>query len=96
LSVKQHPVVEKPYSCDELQLLQATNRSTDGLGYVVQTTPSKAQAADAATPCRVEPPRPCDGIGRAISNAYARDLGLPQDMAVLLAKLNDRDPRCHW
>lgn len=63
---------------------------------VVQTTPSRAQAADTATPCRIEPPRACDGIGRAIANAYARDLGLPQDMAVLLAKLNDRDPRCHW
>ncbi|WP_218018023.1 hypothetical protein [Sphingomonas azotifigens] len=48
------------------------------------------------TPYRVEGPRACDGIGRAIANAYARDQGLPQDMAVLLAKLNDRDPRCHW
>ncbi|WP_168847735.1 hypothetical protein [Sphingomonas sp. S2M10] len=63
---------------------------------MVQTAPSKAQAASTATPYRIEAPRACDGIGRAIADAYARDLGLPQDMAVLLAKLNDRDPRCHW
>lgn len=63
---------------------------------VVQTAPSQAQAASEATPYRIEAPRACDGIGRAIANAYARDLGLPQDMAVLLAKLNDRDPRCYW
>ena len=63
---------------------------------VVQTAPSKAPEASAAIPYRVEGPRACDGIGRAIAKAYARDQGLPQDMAVLLAKLNDRDPRCHW
>ncbi|WP_333572475.1 hypothetical protein [Sphingomonas sp.] len=63
---------------------------------VVQTIPSKAQEASAATPYRIEAPRACDGIGRAIANAYDRDQGLPQDMAALLAKLNDRDPRCIW
>lgn len=49
-----------------------------------------------ATPYRIEAPRAGDGIGQALANAYARDLGLPQDMAALLAKLNDRDPRCFW
>lgn len=63
---------------------------------VVQTASSQAPEGSAATPYRIEAPRAGDGIGRAIANAYARDLGLPQDMAVLLAKLNDRDPRCHW
>ncbi|WP_066720310.1 hypothetical protein [Sphingomonas pituitosa] len=63
---------------------------------VVQTIPSKSQEASAATPYRIEAPRACDGIGRAIANAYDRDQGLPHDMAALLAKLNDRDPRCIW
>lgn len=63
---------------------------------VVHTASPKAQEANVATPYRIEAPCPGDDIGRALSNAYARDLGLPQDMAALLAKLNDRDPRCHW
>jgi hypothetical protein len=63
---------------------------------VAQMTPSNARAANAATPCRVEAPRQGAGICHALESAYSRDLGLPQDMAVLLAKLNDRDPRCYW
>jgi hypothetical protein len=63
---------------------------------VVQTASSNALEASAATPYRIEGPREGDGIARALANVYGRDLGLPQDMAALLAKLNDRDPRCYW
>lgn len=90
------PNVQKPHSCGEPHEIQATNVIHDRFVAVVQTAPSKAQEASAATPYRIEAPRAGDGIGRALANAYARDFGLPQDMAVLLAKLNDRDPRCHW
>jgi hypothetical protein len=90
------PVVQKPYNCGETQQYQATKASPGRLVTVVHKASSSAQDAHMATPCRIEAPRAGDGIGRALANAYARDLGLPQDMATLLAKLNDRDPRCHW
>lgn len=95
-SVTRDPVVQKTYSCDKTQISQATNALHDRFVAVVHAVPSNAQEASAATPYRIEAPRACDGIGRAIADAFDRDQGLPQDMAVLLAKLNNRDPRCIW
>ena len=39
---------------------------------------------------RVELPRTCDAIGVALRDAYERDLGVPDDMLVLLRKINGR------
>ena len=37
---------------------------------------------------RVEAPRASDAIGLALRDAYERDLGLPDDMAAMLRRLN--------
>jgi hypothetical protein len=37
---------------------------------------------------RIEAPRVGDAIGLALRDAYERDLGLPDDMAALLRRLN--------
>ena len=37
---------------------------------------------------RVEAPRVGDAIGIALRDAYERDLGLPEDMAATLRRLN--------
>ena len=39
---------------------------------------------------RVELPRACDAIGVVLRDAYERDLGVPDEMAMLLRKLNGR------
>lgn len=42
----------------------------------------------AARAFRVEAPRASDAIGFALRDAYERDLGLPDDMAAMLRRLN--------
>jgi hypothetical protein len=37
---------------------------------------------------RVEAPRASDAIGSALRDAFARDIGLPDDMMAMLASLN--------
>jgi len=37
---------------------------------------------------QVEAPRASDAIGLALRGAYERDLGLPEDMAKMLRRLN--------
>lgn len=37
---------------------------------------------------QVEAPRASDAIGLALRDAYERDLGLPEDMARMLRRLN--------
>lgn len=37
---------------------------------------------------RVEAPRVCDAVGSALRDAFAREIGLPDDMAAMLARLN--------
>jgi len=37
---------------------------------------------------RVEIPRASDAIGLALRDAFARELGLPDDMAAMLVRLN--------
>jgi hypothetical protein len=39
-------------------------------------------------PLRVEAPRAGDALGFALRDAYERDLGLPEDMAAMLRRLN--------
>jgi hypothetical protein len=39
---------------------------------------------------RVELPRTCDAIGVVLRDAFERDLGLPDDMLLLLRKINGR------
>lgn len=57
-----------------------------------QTT--SATASDARQPAyRVEAPRASDAIGLALRDAYMRELGLPDDMAAMLRRLNRDDPR---
>ncbi|MBN8810988.1 MULTISPECIES: hypothetical protein [Sphingomonas] len=52
-----------------------------------QTT--SASANEARQPAyRVEAPRASDAIGLALRDAYARDAGLPDDMAAMLRQLN--------
>ncbi|MBQ1498650.1 MAG: hypothetical protein IIZ38_10070 [Sphingomonas sp.] len=52
-----------------------------------QTT--SAPASEARQPAyRVEAPRASDAIGLALRDAYARDTGLPDDMAAMLRLLN--------
>ena len=40
---------------------------------------------------RVEAPRASDAIGLSLRDAFARDLGLPEDMAAMLRQLNRDD-----
>lgn len=42
---------------------------------------------------QVAAPRASDAIGLALRDAYERDLGLPDDMARLLRRLNSADTR---
>jgi len=57
-----------------------------------QTT--SATASDARQPAyRVEAPRASDAIGLALRDAYARDLGLPDDMTAMLRQLSRDDRR---
>lgn len=42
---------------------------------------------------RVEAPRASDAIGFALRDAYERDLGLPDDMAATLRRLNGSGAR---
>jgi len=44
---------------------------------------------------RVEAPRASDAIGLALRDAYAREQGLPDDMAAMLRQLNRDDPFAH-
>jgi hypothetical protein len=45
---------------------------------------------------RVEPPRASDAVGLALRDAFDRDLGLPDDMVMLLRRLNRTDfPLAH-
>lgn len=37
---------------------------------------------------RVELPRTCDAMGVVLRDAYERDLGVPDDMLLLLRKMN--------
>jgi hypothetical protein len=46
-----------------------------------------------ATLQRVKAPRPCDGVAAALRNAYIDDTSLPTEMATLLAKLSEGEPR---
>ncbi len=39
---------------------------------------------------RVELPRTSDAIGTVLRDAYARDLGVPDDMLLLLRRINGR------
>ncbi|MCP3731689.1 hypothetical protein M9978_14775 [Sphingomonas sp. MG17] len=38
----------------------------------------------------MELPRTCDAIGVVLRDAFERDLGLPDDMLLLLRKINGR------
>tara|TARA_Y100000815_G_scaffold271851_1_gene299355 strand:- start:2026 stop:2217 length:192 start_codon:yes stop_codon:yes gene_type:complete len=51
-------------------------------------TPSRSATAAASSGYRVEAPRAGDAIGLALRDAYDNDLGLPDDMAALLRRLN--------
>jgi hypothetical protein len=42
---------------------------------------------------QVESPRASDAVAMSLRNAYARDLGLPEDMAALLSQMNGNDNR---
>jgi hypothetical protein len=42
------------------------------------------------TAFRVELPRACDAMGTVLRDVYDRDLGVPEDMASLLRKMNGR------
>lgn len=54
---------------------------------------TSASAGDAMQPAyRVEAPRASDAISLALRDAYARDQGLPDDMAAMLRQLNRDDP----
>lgn len=54
---------------------------------------TSASASDATQPAyRVEAPRASDAISLALRDAYARDLGLPDDMAAMLRQLNREGP----
>jgi hypothetical protein len=53
---------------------------------------TSASASEARQPAyRVEAPRASDAIGLALRDAFARDLGLPDDMAAMLRQLNRDD-----
>lgn len=53
---------------------------------------TSASASDAREPAyRVEAPRASDAIALSLRDAYARDLGLPDDMAAMLRQLNRDD-----
>jgi hypothetical protein len=39
---------------------------------------------------RVEAPHASDAVGSALRDAFARELGLPDDMAAMLTRLNGR------
>ena len=39
---------------------------------------------------RVELPRQCDAIGAVLRDAYDRESGIPDDMLILLRKMNGR------
>lgn len=55
---------------------------------------TSASASDAREPAyRVEAPRASDAIGLSLRDAYARDLGLPDDMAAMLRQLSRDDSR---
>jgi hypothetical protein len=41
----------------------------------------------------VDPPRASDAIGLALRDAYERDLGMPDDMAATLRRLNATSTR---
>ncbi|MCP4615481.1 MAG: hypothetical protein GY844_03485 [Bradyrhizobium sp.] len=50
---------------------------------------NSASASEARQPAyRVEAPRASDAIALALRDAYARDTGLPDDMAAILRRLN--------
>jgi len=44
---------------------------------------------------RVESPQASDAIGSALRDAFAREMGLPDDMAVKLARLNSQGRQRH-
>jgi hypothetical protein len=53
---------------------------------------TSASASEARQPAyRVEAPRASDAIGLALRDAFARDLGLPDDMAAMLRQLTRDD-----
>jgi len=44
---------------------------------------------------RVEVPRASDAIGSALRDAFVREIGLPDDMAAMLARLNGKGSPRH-
>lgn len=54
---------------------------------MVRATISSPQEAPAQA-FRVEAPRVSDALSLALRDAYARDLGMPEDMATLLRRLD--------
>ena len=60
------------------------------------TRPNPRTASTASLPAyQVEAPRASDAIGLALRDAYERDLGLPDDMAAMLRRLNGTGAAAH-
>ena len=71
---------------------QATKDAVDRLIVVTRYTSPDPDARTIPS-YQVAAPRVCDALGMALRNAYERDLGLPEDMANLLRRLNTADTR---
>ena len=56
---------------------------------MTRPNPSSDKAGNPAY--QVEAPRASDAIGLALRDAFERDYGLPEDMSILLRRLNGAD-----
>jgi hypothetical protein len=59
--------------------------------YLVTRPPSCPAPEAVARAYRVERPRASDAIAISLRDAFARDSGLPEDMAAILHRLNRHD-----
>lgn len=65
---------------------QATNVSEERLEHMAREDYMSVEQNEPGY--RVEAPRASDAIGSALRDIYARDLGLPDDMAAMLSQLD--------
>lgn len=61
---------------------------------MTRASPTLEKAETAAY--QVAAPRASDAIGLALRDAYERDYGLPEDMALMLRRLNGADTRSSY
>jgi hypothetical protein len=64
--------------------------------FTIMTRPNPRAASTAWQPAyQVDAPRASDAIGLALRDAYEHDLGLPEDMALMLRSLNGSVAAAH-